>query len=65
MIKITNRGQGVLSIIESLSESDIRLLGTIANEHSSLEKSVEGMEYIGYARTQIQRLQMMGYIKGE
>ena len=63
MLEITDRGLMLLDNIASLSESDIRLIGFIASEHTAMEKSEEGAEYVGYAKEQIRRLQTLGFIK--
>jgi len=63
MLEITATGLNVLRVLEQLSESDVRLLGLIANENCTVEKTVEGLEYLGNQRGQIQRLQRLGYIK--
>ena len=65
ILELTNTGMAILGVIEKLSESDIRLMGYIDNEKTCIAKSVEGIEYIGYAREQVQRLQMMGFIKSQ
>ncbi len=65
MLSLTQKGLDVLRQLEDLSESDIRLIGFIASEKVSVEKSVEGLEYIGTKRGQVNRLQGLGYIKGE
>jgi len=63
MIRITSKGLTILETLENLSESDIRLLGYIANEKSAFEKNYVGLNYIGFSQIQIQRLQELGYLR--
>ena len=63
ILKVTQKGRDTLQTLQNLSETDIRLIGFVANNKSAFEQSVEGAEYIVFKRVEIQRLQMLGYIK--
>ena len=63
ILQATKKGRDILQSLQNLSEHDIRLIGFVANNKSAIEQSVEGAEYIGYCKLEIQRLQMLGYIK--